>query len=954
MTWEPALIGDVERPLNIPANGNASVDIPLPASDAKAYAAVAERDEFSVRLGLISADGSTLLNEQRVDADLRPLMLMRLDSDDVRNYPWPFAPGDSLVVENRMGTRMNEYAYKPGEKLHASITFDNGTRNIAALAVPHDETTPDNPSTTALNHGYAAGERQPDSSLREYGYWMGQKGKDNVVTLTFPKPVLMNAIDLLGAASAYRLQDKKNPAAVVVEIDGKEVAREMKLTDRFLNEKGDVRLSFDAVHGTTIRLQFPWQAERERNGPVIGDVQVWGTTEENFPPAAHETVALSLFNALSNQSTPIESKPIEIAPGAHEVVPLDVPLPAGEAKPMFYQLVATFADDRVTRPLMTIEPKSILPSYESLRGNNSVDEGFIVTRGFRNVFSVGTGAAEMQDSWASADDLVWAYEHGMKENGDRSPYVAAKLYVTDNDMRHYSTQWRHFQNGESFYDVATPALLAGFEKKKEWSAADTAVLGHSDRWDCGPPVMEEFSWPEFIAFDQWLRAKHLGLLKSKTKKELVDEVNNQYLGPWFAYHLEQYSHSVEVLKDAFAAAGKKLLITAQGCPLVPPAFSQTISEVIKGTSDDSTWGMQHDDIITTTGKQMGAIAFNPYLQMCTLAHWGHNSNTLNNPQWHVPIGTTEPSRRHLFDRAFRGVIRMDGTFTSMHSFGFNSNLGDPMTLTSIDYDQWKRVRDLFVLLRPDSPLGAGLVIGNQYLDNPLNTRFSGSNPEGSAESHAIMKSLGILERAGLSVPFSANVLALNQWTGKAPLIVLNLEKLQPEEIAVLRKTMERGVRVAAFYSGDAPLPAEASALFGVDAHGSLAADGKSIGNVAGHAIVASGNNLFVPLSAETMQQEQVDSIASMLLEKLDIPIHFDAGSTGYGFTSNGREFIELEDWREEARPLHLRVHSNGGSSAVAVEVNDSVPLPVKKDGDDWVIDVPTRPGDGNLICLQEN
>ena len=576
-----------------------------------------------------------------------------------------------------------------------------------------------------------------------------------------------------------------------------------------------------------------------------------------------------------------------------------------------------------------------------------------MTRGFRLVFHTGTGTNEIPKGWETPDDLVWAYERGFKENSEHSPYLAAKLFVTDNDMRHYSTQWRNFQGGEPFYDVATPHLVQNWEALPEWKNATVAYFGHSDRWDAGPPVMQQFSWPEFIAFDQWLRAKKLGKLTGRTKDELSNEILEQYRGAWYAFHLEQFQHSVTELKNAFAAAGKALSITAQGCPLLPPKFAEAISYVFRGSSDDSSWGMQHDDIITTTGKQMGALAFNPYLQMSTLAQWQYNSNTLNNPQWHVPIGSTEPSRRHQFDRAFRGTLRLDGSFTSIHSFGFNSNAGAPLTLTSIDYDQWKQVRDLFSLLQPDAPLGAGVVIGNSYLDDPKNTRFS-AVLEGSDESYAIMRSFGMFERAGISLPFSANVLSLDKWKGSAPLLVLNLARFTPDELSILKKTMQRGVHVAAFAMDEFPLSQEAAALFGVDSSGGPGSDGKQIGTVDGRPIIAKGVGIFVPLSAIKMHPEQIEAIGPLLVQQLQIPIKFETGSTGYGFTSNGRQLVVLEDWREEARIIHLRVKAGNGASATAVGVNDSSPLPVTRDGSDWLIDVPTRPGDGNLVCVQEN
>jgi hypothetical protein len=350
---------------------------------------------------------------------------------------------------------------------------------------------------------------------------------------------------------------------------------------------------------------------------------------------------------------------------------------------------------------------------------------------------------------------------------------------------------------------------------------------------------------------------------------------------------------------------------------------------------------------------MGALAFNPYLQMSTLAHWGHNSASLNNQQWHGPIGTTEPSRRNMYDRAFRGTIRMDGTYTSIHTYGYNSNVGDSFTLTDVDYAQWNRARTLHTFLLPEAAMGAGLVIGNSYLSNPASTHFA-ADPAGATETQAVMRSLGLLERAGVSVPYSANALSLEKWKGTSPLVVLNLQKFTPEEINILRSTLARGVHVAALYSGseDSHLSPDAASLFGVDVDGKPAAGGKVMGTIGSGQIISKDNALFIPLDPMAMDRMQVDSIAPLLIDQLKIPVSFGAGSTGYGFLSNGRQFIVVEDWAEIGRVIQLRLKSDSASLA-AINVNDHASLLVKREGTDWVIDVPTRPGDGNLICVQE-
>jgi len=67
-----------------------------------------------------------------------------------------------------------------------------------------------------------------------------------------------------------------------------------------------------------------------------------------------------------------------------------------------------------------------------------------------------------------------------------------------------------------------------------------------------------------------------------------------------------------------------------------------------------------------------------------------------------------------------------------------------------------------------------------------------------------------------------------------------------------------------------------------------------------------------------------------------------------------QHYIVVEDWREEGRVLSVRYRSGTAVKAIhAVNINDNRTLAVRKDGDGWLIDLPTRPGDGNLICVEE-
>ena len=129
-------------------------------------------------------------------------------------------------------------------------------------------------------------------------------------------------------------------------------------------------------------------------------------------------------------------------------------------------------------------------------------------------------------------------------------------------------------------------------------------------------------------------------------------------------------------------------------------------------------------------------------------------------------------------------------------------------------------------------------------------------------------------------------------------------------------------------------------------------DGK-LSETAAH-LFSNPNTLLIPGPAAAFTSLAALDLAPRLHSTLQLPVRFPAGTSGYGFTSQGLRYVVLEDWREEGRTVQLRLHATAGLHiAHAVDVNDNRPLAVSRDGDWWVIDAPLRPGDGSLICVKE-
>jgi hypothetical protein len=268
----------------------------------------------------------------------------------------------------------------------------------------------------------------------------------------------------------------------------------------------------------------------------------------------------------------------------------------------------------------------------------------------------------------------------------------------------------------------------------------------------------------------------------------------------------------------------------------------------------------------------------------------------------VPVSTTEPSRRHQYDRAWRGTIDWDGTYKSIHTYGYNANGGTSYQMHGNDWQELWRAQERLALLPPETPIGVGVVISTAKLSDPKTASFNGAGGDSKSAANQVLdlvpNVVRCLQDAGVSVPFAANASALKNWKGDSPLVMLNEREFSPDELATEKMLRDRGVKI-------------------------------------------------VSIDAANLTAGQ----ASQLKSQIPQPINFAPGTSGYGFVSGGARFIVVEDWREQARTVTIRLKATA-EKATAVQMNDHVALTIRRDGGDWAIDLTTRPGDGNLIMVR--
>jgi hypothetical protein len=968
MTWEHAMIGDVTVPLDIAAGSKATLSLALPSADSMQYQALDAEDAFIVRVGVLGDGGSALFAEQSVPVDFRPVARVTVALDNLRRVPDPFkdvpgANGQDRSTPGRMGEPVGAYAYPPGADVNVTATMANGQIDLAPQAKMTDETQPENPSIVALNDQVQPAGKTPIDGITAYGVWMGKEGVENSILFTFPRAVHVNDV-VISTHPAEGRDAVHVPSEAIVEADGKTVADIKDFEAQVTAQCCLVHARFELTEATTLRVRFPWTNTvpdgRRRGAPWIGEIEIRGYAGE-APPAVSGKLTVNLSDAASSSQRVLLTQDVALQSGEEKTIALKIPadeITADASAARFFRVEAELAAAGTTTSsastFMTIDPTNPLRPIGDIHPSDGPLLSFVVTHGFRNAFLIGTGTSEPGGSWETPDDLVWAYERQFLQTGPGERSSVNRLFVSEQNFSHYCAPWSVFANGEVFFDVAAPQFVEDEKKQKSWATSDIAQLGFGDRWDTGPAANLLYSWEELVAFDAFLRSQKLPPLVGRTRGDLSREVIEKYSNRFSAWHMARYAQSVKAMSDAFAAAGKKLIMSGQGMPLVPDQYQQAIASTIQGMSDDTTWGMSQEDVPGTTGRQMATLAFNPVWKMDEVLVWGYDSAVLNNPHWHAATGCTESSRRHYADPAWRGFVDPKGEYHLTCAYGFGMNAGTSWCMTLNDYQQAFDMQERLSLITPDAPLGAGLVIGNSSWNDPQHATFSGGGMGGSPADtiiDGVAKAFGTLCDLRIPVAFSTNVAALANWKANTPIIVLNVPELSAEEISILQGLHDRGMRIVGF--GGGAISVDAAHLFGVTPDGG-AAEAKAVGSVLGNPVMATGSTLLIEAPYGEISADDLSGVARAMREVLSADLQFPAGTSGYGFVRGKQKFVVVEDWREQGREVAIRLRAGAGaSSATAVNVNDHLPVDVKRDGQDWVVSFATRPGDGTLLCVEE-
>ncbi|RMD77777.1 MAG: hypothetical protein D6820_11065 [Lentisphaerae bacterium] len=254
-------------------------------------------------------------------------------------------------------------------------------------------------------------------------------------------------------------------------------------------------------------------------------------------------------------------------------------------------------------------------------------------------------------------------------------------------------------------------------------------------------------------------------------------------------------------------------------------------------------------------------------------------------------------------------------------------------MTEREYQNFWKLKDLAVFLRPRDSIGAGLIVATSQIskNSVIMQRTGGHGPKKVPLFEELMYLFRSLHMNQVSLAYSANASTLKADNPPRPMILANPQDLTWEEAVTIAKLIRRGAPCVAF--SQKPLPSPLKEQFTANPSSCLWIRQE-------------------PASLNTL--ESMKELAPRIINTLRQPVRFPDGCAGYGFTSGSQQFLVVEDWLEQPRTVQLRLSSRQWSKAPrACNMNSHTPLTVVADGKDWLVELPLTPGNGVLICLEK-
>jgi hypothetical protein len=976
---EHALLNSLSIPITVDAGKTESIPIPERTDLLGDPGIHASADAAAYRIidaALCPTDYNEASEQAHAIVDIHPPVTLDIHTQDYRTF-------DDLATfpERDMGrgydvaggAPIDRYIFTTGAAPEFTIRLSNALHNIAPLAQAADIGHPENISAQGLNDlAFSNGSLRGLWPL--YGGWYGLPSSDQEVQLKWAFPVTLAASEVYGYGP-YRQWNTANPENFDLIASSKGSDVRLASVQNAVYTVAMHRDDFKATAADAVALKISGIADSPRGEPgslpgkttncSIEEWKILGWPGTALPPAISGHLIATATDVVTGKLQQLLDEPIELDPLTQAIKTFALPAHADEGA---VRIDVAFKPDSgpATAANATTNIFFIPPNRPHLTQQPPSTMGLLCAPGFVAFDPFGTGTNADTQGWGGPDDNVWSVVHDFMEEGAGSVDDPRRMLTTAMRFSHYTDPWRDFPSGEYYFDFATDRLI-DMIAAKAIKTAGYIRLFLADRWN-GIPIGAQFTWDDFIRFDQYLRKTTGHGLESRTRKTISAEIRQKYADKFQVFELNRYADALLDAQKRLAAKGYDFSVTTHGSfPLVGGEIGQKIAKTHRYSGTDVFWELKAEDLWYSLGNRFGLIAANPDYESGMYNEWGWASGKMNNIHWFSYTGTCEPARRQWYATYFMGRVNSAGEFLPLTMVGADSQGAFGVKNTGNDWEQYYRTQQFTDKVRPESPAGLGLVVS-------WNEQIRHMGPEGgdmgtgyyASAGHEQVDAIGgkafsELVKAGVPISFVASTDTLKSWKSAQPLIAADGLEYDPTEIATLTRLNNAGAPIIGVGGAD---EASSSALnfFGVRKgdNGLEPAEGTKVIQAGGIPIAyihRSGGapTLACPIDPAALTDTQSTALAAAISDLLGDPLELSPGLAAVAFQNGNNLYLALSDQGDVNRDITVSVRPDllaAGktfSNPHVIDLDRAIELPAKESNGQLTFSLPCAASDGRMI-----
>lgn len=756
-----------------------------------------------IRAGVLSRNRLSVKNEIRQNVLVASPVSISLVENGNSWYDEAYYEEIDNGADGTVGKRFIQPTETP---LELTIQVNNRFVNIAPLAEPHDEKTPDNPTIEGLNDlSYSRANVRQEGKMQ--GGWCGGLLPEQNVSLMWSDSVFVSGIGM-EVYGQERLEDRTQPKNLILKTENQTLLQQEDLVYTANGSRMFARYFKTFPTATVKKLEMtmtkfhPQGVGRINLGPTncsIKELEIYGWAVEDTTATDGE-LELTLYDNVTGKSTLLKKEKLQVPAGSRKEISVQIPAYSRFGL-VRYDIVYRQNGETLAKTQYDI---LYLPSgHQKIVNKKSLydwEVGLLCTPGWVQNDDFGLGMSDWTQGWGGVHDKIWALVHGVMETDYRTVDQPARMLTTNTRNSHYTNPWRYLPDGSYGWDL----MIRGLLKKAETRKVKRLWLIGSDRWN-GIPIGHTFGWDMFVRFDRFLRDQGGEGLKARSRQGISNEIMTRYADQWQQWNLEEYAKKITETKNLFAEHGIQWMFETHGSfPFAGGEIGDRLGETHAGVGTDLFWELRRQDLYWSLATRFAVVAANPNLSSGMYKQWGW-VNSESNKFWFANNASVEPARRQWYGTYFMGRVNSAGKFLPYHVLGYSLQGGVSTKFYQHEIENSLRTFNFTRFIRPEQPAGYGFIVSwDSHLrrmtaqGGSMGFGLYATGGEKNQLDYRMGKLYETLIKNGLPIGFISSSYAVRNWKGTNPLVLLDAADWQGTELETVTKLWMSGTPIIGF------------------------------------------------------------------------------------------------------------------------------------------------------------